>query len=161
MKKAQLILVIITFKGQSYSLLCQWLPETKYSFFPILHPSPWAFQKMYLSFDTCLKTGLSGAHSTVSAVTLYQKNINWRTVALCEGGQGSIYDKILGQISRQGRLRTYKPFNVFDHYWARSLQEIIILKQSYQSLSRLTNNAKPFFWESINTVKLRAVDCLG
>jgi len=54
--------------GSSVSspLLCQWLPDVRYSSLPMLQPRPPAFQKMYLSLLTCLKTGRPGAHSTKS-----------------------------------------------------------------------------------------------
>ena len=47
-------------------LRCQWEPVARYSRFPMDQPRPPAFQKMYLSLVVCLKTGLSGAHSTKS-----------------------------------------------------------------------------------------------
>ena len=55
-----------------FLLLCQWLPDDRYALFPIDHPSPPAFQKMYLSLVTCLNTGRSGAQSTWSSVYLYR-----------------------------------------------------------------------------------------
>ena len=77
---------------ENFSHRCQWLPEVRYSSFPMLQPRPPAFQKMYLedkswsgliftimiitimiiliianlSLVACLKTGRPGAHSTKS-----------------------------------------------------------------------------------------------
>ena len=91
----------------------------------MLHPSPWAFQKMYLSFDKCLKTGLSGAHSTVSAVTLYQKKILIRGLLLWgKMGREAFLTKIWAK-SAGKQIENLKSFNFLDHYWASSFQEMI------------------------------------
>lgn len=47
-------LVTSSTKALSNLLLCQWLPDFRYSSLPMLHPRPWAFQKMNLSFSVCL-----------------------------------------------------------------------------------------------------------
>ena len=62
----------LQYNRNEFLLLCQWLPEDRYALFPIDHPSPPAFQKIYLSLVTCLNTGRSGAQSTWSSVYLYR-----------------------------------------------------------------------------------------